>query len=280
MSGIGQFVQTTHGDKGWRAELELGFARSGPRTLLARRRHRGPLAVQRPFHPEGGTCHVYLLHPPGGVVAGDELGIRIAADAGAEALVTTPAAGKFYRSEGPWARQSVELEIGEGAALEWLPQETLVYEGARMASSMRVDLALGARFIGWEVLALGRPAAGEGFERGEATLDWRIHRAGTPLYLERQHLDARAFAAAWGLRGQSACGTLFAYPASAPGLEAVRGLIGEEPRRGVTLVDGLLVCRALDPRADVLRQFFQRAWEAIRPEVLGRAACPPRIWAT
>jgi urease accessory protein len=267
-------------DRGWRAELELGFTRSGPRTILARRRHRGPLAVQRPFHPEGEVCHVYLLHPPGGVVAGDELAIRIAAEAGAEALVTTPAAGKFYRSGGPEARQSVALDVGEGAALEWLPQETIVFEGARVASEVRVDLRAGARFVGWEILSLGRPAAGEGFGSGEARLDWRIRLDGQPLYLERQLWDCRAFGANWGLRGRAACGTLFAWPASEDALGEVRGLIGDGAGRGVTLIDGLLVCRALDGRADLLRQFFLRVWEIIRPGTVGRAACPPRIWAT
>ena len=266
--------------EGWLAELDLGFAPRMGRTVLARRRHRGPLKVQRPFHPEGEVCHVYLLHPPGGVVAGDQLAIRIAADPGARALITTPAAGKFYRSDGPLARQSVALEIGEGAALEWLPQETIVYEGARVASELSVDLREGARFLGWEILSLGRPAAGEGFASGEAGLDWRIRLGGQPLYLERLLLDSRAFRANWGLRGQAACGTLFAYPASSDSLDAVRELIGDAADRGVTLIDGLLVCRGLDPRADMLRQFFQRVWEALRPEVVGLSACPPRIWAT
>jgi urease accessory protein len=265
---------------GWRAELELGFARSGSKTILARRRHVGPLTVQRPFYPEGGVCHVYLLHPPGGVVAGDELAFRVAAETGAEALVTTPAAGKFYRSDGPLARQAVTLDVGAGAALEWLPQETIVYAGAQVVSDLRVELKTGARFIGWEILALGRPASGERFETGAARLDWRIDLDGQPLYLERQQWDAQACAANWGLRGRAACGTLFAWPASERALEAVRALIGEDLDRGVTLIDGLLVCRALDPRADWLRQFFLRVWETLRPEIVGRLACPPRIWAT
>jgi urease accessory protein len=236
--------------------------------------------VQRPFYPEGGVCHVYLLHPPGGVVAGDKLAIRVNADTGAEALVTTPAAGKLYRSDGPEACQTVTLQVAAGAALEWLPQETIVFEGARVASDMRIELQAGARFVGWEILSLGRPAAGEGFAKGVARLDWRITLDGQPLYLERQHLDAAAFSGNWGLRGRAALGTLFAYPATPSQLEAVRGLIGEAPGRGVTLIDGLLICRALDLRADVLRQFFLRVWEIIRPETMGRAACPPRIWAT
>lgn len=265
---------------GWRAELELAFARTPAKTILSRRRNLGPLKVQRPFYPEGGVCHVYLLHPPGGVVAGDELAISITADSGAEALVTTPAAGKFYRSEGLLARQSVSLSLGEGAALEWLPQETIVFEGARLASEMRIDLAAGARFIGWEVFALGRPAAGEGFGSGEVRLDWRIEREGHPLYLERQHLDPRAFQASWGLGGRSACGTLFAAPASQRSLDAVRELIGEAQDRGVTLIEDLLICRAQDAKAGEVQGFFRQIWQALRPEVTGREACPPRIWAT
>jgi urease accessory protein len=268
------------GTEGWRAELDLGFTRAGPKTLLSHRRHHGPLAVQRPFYPEGGVCHVYLLHPPGGVVAGDKLAIRVNADTGAEALVTTPAAGKFYRSDGPEARLAVTLQVAEDAALEWLPQETIVFEGALVASDMRIELQSGARFIGWEILSLGRPAAGEGFAKGAARLDWRITLDGQPFYLERQRLDAAAFSGNWGLRGRAALGTLFAYPATPSQLEAVRGLISEAPGQGVTLIDGLLICRALDPRADVLRQLFLRVWEIIRPGTIGREACPPRIWAT
>ncbi len=236
--------------------------------------------MQRPFYPEGEVCHVYLLHPPGGVVAGDRLAIRIAAADAAEALVTTPAAGKFYRSDGRAARQSLALDIEAGAALEWLPQETILYEGARAACDTRVELAAGARFIGWEILSLGRPAAGEGFARGAVTLDWQILRNGNPLFLEKLRLDPKAHRASWGSRGHAASGTLFACPASEQSLNAVRELIGEEPARGATLIDGLLVCRALDPRADLIRRCFQRVWEAIRPEIVGRAACPPRIWAT
>jgi urease accessory protein len=267
-------------ETGWRAELELEFARSGARTILAHRRHFGPLAVQRPFHPEGPVCHVYLLHPPGGVVAGDRLAIRIAAGEGAEALATTPAAGKFYRSEGRAARQSVHLKVASGASLEWLPQETILYEDARAALDLEVDLAPGARFFGWEVFSLGRPAAGEDFGRGEAALSWRIQREGRPFFRERLRVDRAALDSPWGLRGHSAFGTLFASPADAASLDRVRELIGDRPGIGATLVDGLLICRGVDERADRLRRFFETAWAALRPHVLGRDACPPRIWAT
>ncbi len=141
---------------GWHASLNLGFAASGDKTLLVKRQHVGPLTVQRPFYPEGGVCHVYILHPPGGIVGGDHLSIQVNAETGSDALVTTPATGKFYRSGGEQATQVVLIKVAENAALEWLPQETIIYEGAQLASLVKVDLAAGAKFIGWEILSLGR----------------------------------------------------------------------------------------------------------------------------
>ncbi|MDX8129257.1 urease accessory protein UreD [Methylomonas sp. OY6] len=264
----------------WEAELTLGFAPRGDKTALVNRSHRGPLTVQRPFYPEGEVCHVYLLHPPGGVVAGDRLTINASADTAAQALITTPAAGKFYRSGGGEARQTVNLTVADGASLEWLPQETIVYDGARLSANMHIELAEQSRFVGWEITALGRPAAGEGFSDGHAELNWRIQRDGRLFYLERQHLDAQAFQARWGLAGHSACGTMFVYPATPLHLEAVQALIGEEPNRGVTLIEGLLICRGLDERADVLKGFFERVWGLVRGDVVGKEVCAPRIWAT
>ena len=266
--------------QGWQAKLELGFAHHDGKTVLAHRRHFGPLTVQRPFYPEGGVCHVYLLHPPGGVVAGDCLTINIKAGTDCAALVTTSAAGKFYRSDGKLARQQVSLTVSSNATLEWLPQETIIYEGARVESELRLDLAAGARFIGWEILVLGRPAANEGFTSGEVGMNWQIFRAGELFFRERLIIDAQAFAANWGLNGHSACGTLFACPVTAVQLEAVQQLIGESAGRGVTLIDDMLICRALDNRADRLRDFFQQVWRTLRPDVVQRDACAPRIWAT
>jgi urease accessory protein len=266
--------------QGWQARLEMGFAHQHGKTVLAHRRHIGPLTVQRPFYPEGDVCHVYVLHPPGGVVAGDCLTIDINAATDSAALVTTPAAGKFYRSGGKLARQQVSLTVAENASLEWLPQETIIYEGARVLSELRLDLAAGARFIGWEILAMGRPAANEGFTYGEVSMNWQIFRVGELFYRERLMIDAQAFSANWGLKGHSTCGTLFACPATVKQLEAVQQLIGESAGRGVTLIDDMLICRALDARADRLRDFFQQVWRTLRPDVVLRDACAPRIWAT
>ncbi|OAI23462.1 urease accessory protein UreD [Methylomonas koyamae] len=264
----------------WEAELTLGFSQRGDKTALLNRAHRGPLTVQRPFYPEGEVCHVYLLHPPGGVVAGDRLTINANVESEAQALITTPAAGKFYRSGGGEAQQTVNLKVAEHSSLEWLPQETIVYDGARLSANMHIELAEQSRFIGWEITALGRPAAGEGFSDGCAELNWRIQRDGRLFYLERQHLDGQAFLARWGLSGHSACGTMFVYPATSLHLAAVQELIGDEANRGVTLIDELLICRGLDRQADLLKGFFERVWGVVRGDMIGKEVCLPRIWAT
>ncbi|MBS3963240.1 MAG: urease accessory protein UreD [Methylomonas sp.] len=265
---------------GWHAHLQLGFTRRYGKTVLTTRDHSGPLTIQRPFYPEGDVCHVYLLHPPGGVVAGDRLSITASALVGANALLTTPAAGKFYRSEGGEARQSVSLTVENEASLEWLPQETIIYQGARLTSDVQIDLAEHGRFVGWEINVFGRPAAGEGFAKGMATLNWRISRAERLLYLERQRLGAKAFQGRWGLAGHVACGTMFVHPVLPLHLVAVQDLIGDAPNRGVTVIEGLLICRGLDSRSDLLKAFFEKVWALLRENVIGREICLPRIWAT
>lgn len=266
---------------GWEAYLNLRFANRFNKTLLTHRNHKGPLTVQRPFYPEGGeVCHVYLLHPPGGIVGGDELTISITADPNSHALITTPAAGKFYRSEGLWASQTVNIDVAENAVVEWLPQETIIYEGAYLKSMININIANSARFIGWEILSLGRPASGEGFDYGAVDLNWQIRCQQRPLFLERLRLDAEAFAARWGLQGFSACGTFFAKSASKDSLTTVQNLIGNEACRGVTLIDDILVCRALDTRSDRLRAFFEQVWANVRPEIASRQVSTPRIWLT
>ncbi|HTQ36479.1 MAG TPA: urease accessory protein UreD, partial [Steroidobacteraceae bacterium] len=218
--------------KSWQARLELGFRREGGRTILAHRRHMGPLVVQRPFHPEGPVCHVYLVHPPGGIVGGDSITLQVDVETHAHALLTTPAATRFYRA-GPHPRATVHQLLAVRGALEWLPQETIVFEGARAHATTRVELAGDeARFLGWEVACLGRPACGEGFREGELLQDFLLYRDGQPLLLDRTRLagDSPALSAGWGLAGSRAMGTLLMYPAGGVDLAPLRRLQGGDAR--------------------------------------------------
>ena len=284
---------------GWQAELRLRFAvmPPSPATRLVARQHRGPLVVQRPFHPEGDPCHVYVVHPPGGVVGGDELRIDVQVEPGAHALITTPAATKFYRCDGRLSSQVQELRA-EGATLEWLPQENIFYRAALVRTATRVQVDASSRFIGWEIGCLGLPARGEPFDAGNLGLDFELWRSRTPanvatlagqerescspVFIDRLRLagDSAARDAGWGLAGGTAVGTLLATPAGSAELEAVRELIATHPTAGVTLVDGVLVLRALAAQAEPIRKLFIAAWHALRPNVIGREAVPPRIWNT
>ena len=265
---------------GWQAHLGLTFRTRGARTVLVRRDYAGPLVVQKPFYPEGAPCHVYLIHPPGGVVAGDRLRMDLDVEPHAHAVVTTPAAGKFYRSEGAVAHQAVRLAVASQGRLEWLPQETLLFEGTRVDASVDIALETGARFIGWEVMSFGRPAINEGFSHGRVDVSWRITQDGAPFYVERMAVDPEAFKAVWGLQGHAAVGAMFATPATPKHLEMVRSALGDARNVGVTLLDGVLICKVLGMRADLIRAQFEHVWHCLRPDTFGCPSCPPRIWST
>jgi len=279
---------TARASAGWEASLTLEFSARDARSVLSRRAHHGPLHVQKPFYPEAdGTCHVYLLHPPGGVVGGDELHIDVAVHPGAQALLTTPAATKFYRSGERYAAQTLRAQVADAATLEWLPQETIVFDGAWARSRTRVELARAARFIGWEVVCLGRPVNYETFTRGAWQQRLEVWRDGAPLFIDRSdvHGSAPILTQACGWAGHSVSGVLVCAATDLPRdvLENLRGSCVALQRDGVfaaTQLRGALVCRYLGHHAQHARTCLQRAWEILRPVLLGKSACVPRIWNT
>ncbi len=264
---------------GWQASLSLGFRKSLARTVLAERRHRGPLSVQRPLYPEGDLCHVYLLHPPGGVAGGDELNVQARVEPGAQALVTTPGATKFYRSAGPMASLTQELRVQDGT-LEWLPQENIFFPGAVAEIHTRVMLEGAGLFIGWEINCLGRTVLKERFEPGRALFHFSLYRQGRPILLERLNLNgAETLDGPAGLRGQPVIGTLVATLEDGSSLDGLRdSLSGDE--LALTWVDGLLVARYLGDSTERARNCFVALWQRLRPVVIGRPPCAPRIWNT
>lgn len=275
-------VVTADAAPGWHGRLALRYARRAARSALVKRTHSGPLYVQRTFHPEGdAVCHSYLLHPPGGIVGGDTLDVQVTVDAGAHALITTPGATKCYRSAGPQAGLTQQLVVADGAVLEWLPQETLCHAGARVQARTSIALARGASFIGWDILCLGRPAAGERFTAGELDLRVAITRDGRPLLLDRLHVTPDTGEGPAGWRGAAATGSLYASPSDETALAALRTLCAASPvAAGVTQLGELLVLRCLAPDTFAIRALFARAWASLRPALLGRAAVVPRIWNT
>ena len=269
----------------WRAELRLAYQRRGARTVLAERAHRGPLVVQRPLYPEGETvCHTILVHPPAGIAGGDRLALTLELGASAHVLLTTPGAGKWYRSAGARGELVQRIRVAEGGVCEFLPQESIVFDGALGTLATEVELVGSAVFIGAEMLCLGRTGAGERFTRGGLALRTRISRDGRPLWLERGVLEGGSalLEAAVGLDGAPVSATLLvAAPACDAGLlEAWRAIEPVAGRGAVTLLPGLLVARWLGPACEPGRTWLARLWGAARPAVAGRAMQVPRIWRT
>ncbi len=274
---------------GWPASLHLGFRRIEGRSTLHENRHRGPLRVQKALYPEGeSVCQAIVLHPPSGIAGGDQLEIAVDVAAAAHAQITTPGAGKWYRSGGTEASQTLALTVGEGATLEWLPQESIVFDGAIARMDTRVMLAADSRYLGWDTLCLGRAAAGERFRHGRFDLACRIERAGKPLWIERGGFagDDPMFASPAGWADSTVSGTLLCtFPElpqqAAALLEALRTIApADGARHGITVLPGLLVARYLGDNSEAARQWLARLWADLRPACCGRPAVIPRIWNT
>lgn len=281
---------------GWEARLELGVARDRDgKSRLRHALHEGPLRVQRPFYPEGqeGPCHLYVLHPPGGVVHGDSLELTLHVGREARTLLTTPGATKLYRAQGHLAYHSLPerariaqtFHCQAGALTEWLPQETIVFSGADASIATRVELADEATFAGWEIVCLGRPASAERFLHGALRTSLEVVRDGRLQYVERgRYRGGEAMLQApWGLGGAPVVALfIVASPrADSSWVDALREHVVSAPGTfAATLVSGLLLVRALCGSTREARALFEQAHAVLRPRYAGLSAVSPRIWST
>jgi len=273
-------------DRTWEAELTLRYERLDGRSVVTQRRHKGPLLVQKPFYPEGDeVCHSIVVHPPGGIVAGDRLGINLTVDIDAHALITTPGATKRYGSDGALAEQHIALKLAPGARLEWLPQEAIVFNSARARQSVSVELADDARYLGWDILVLGRIASQERLTDGHYEQAFKVSRNGVPLWLERGAIagNSMKLTSPVGLAGCPVVATLIAV-GNAPNAALVAAcraiVVSAGGRVAITAMPQVLIARYLGHRVEDAKNFLQFIWRELRPHYFGRAVQTPRIWAT
>ena len=270
---------------GWRAQLELGFERRGERSVLATRRHEGPLVVQKSLHPEGaGICHAIVVHPPAGIAGGDHLSLRATAGSQAHVVLATPGAGKWYRSSGAWAQQNIRFDVAADACLEWLPQETILFDGALAEMRSEIRLEEGARYLGWDIVCFGRSGSGERMTHGHCRMASRVEVQGKPRFIERADFAGGAahFEAPAGLGGYSVCGTLLAV-AAACDKDLVSACREHSPQTGegaVTLLPGVLLARYLGDSSESAKRYFLHLRRLLRPAIMGCDATDLRIWST
>ncbi|WP_062264016.1 urease accessory protein UreD [Endozoicomonas arenosclerae] len=275
------------GDKGWRAGIAVELSYHDGHTRMGRTRHYGPLRIQRPFWPEGkDLAHLYILHPPGGLVAGDELLQSFEAQEGAAGLVTTPAAGKVYfNGNGQLQKQLTSLVVQDQACLEWLPQETIIFNGAEAELNTSVELTGSGRYAGWDIVCLGRKASGEAFEQGKVIQNLQITLNDQAIYRERLELaaDSSLAQSLLGLNGKHVFGSLLMTLEQDPGCEHLHEILeihGWSNCAAITWRNGVFIARYLGSSPEQARKVFTELWRELRPKLNGRAGCTPRIWNT
>ncbi len=276
--------------KRWEARLDLGFTKSDGRSYLARRLHNGPLVLQKTLHPEGpAVCHGVVIHPPGGVAGGDELTLNVECDAQANALLTTPGAGKWYKANGLFSKQHLNFDLKEGACLEWLPQENILFDGSQVQFSAEVNLAPKAQYAAWEILCLGRQAQNETWQQGRLQQKVSIKRAGKVIWNERAFLSPsnRALKSLVGLNRHVVSASFVVAAGEVPQdvLDACRAIkpkttLDEKATYGVTALPEVFAARYVGLSSQCAKAYFEKLWHCLRPWYAGRTVVRPRIWNT
>jgi urease accessory protein len=274
----------------WEARLNLAFKYLNGRSYLANNLHFGPLVLQKTLHPEGdAVCHGVVIHPPGGVAGGDELTVNVDLQEDAQALLTTPGAGKWYKANGQFAQQHLNFNIQAHACLEWLPQENILFDGTQVKFSAEVNLATDAKYAAWEVLCFGRQAQGEQWQSGTMMQKLSIRRAGKLIWNERAFLEPahRTCKSIVGLAGNTVSASFVIAAGKVPTeiLDACRAIkpktmLDAHAKYAVTALPEIFSARYVGLSSQCAREYFEKLWQLLRPWYAGREVTRPRIWNT
>jgi urease accessory protein len=258
--------------------IALRVAALGGRTRRTNVHEDGSLRVRFP-NAAGDALEAVIVNTGGGMTGGDRFAVEIALGEGAHLIAGTAAAEKIYRSTGPDAAMDVRLEVGAGAQLVWLPQETILFDRARLARCIDIDLADNASLLMAEAVVFGRSAMGEAMAQGFFADRWRVRRAGRLIFADSARLDGavteklgQPASAAGGI----AIATVLMTPSDDGKLAAVRaladqfkgGFLGEV---GISQWGGIAVARLCAKDGAVLRHDLTAVLAALGAPV-------PRLW--
>lgn len=284
----------------WLANLSLEFSLTSSGSQLTHTKRNGPLSVQKAFYPEGRDCaHIYLLHPPAGIVSGDELHITIKINEQAHTLVTTPGANRFYRAREDLSIgdskqiQHCNIFIAKQAKCENFPLETIVYEGADGFNTVDVHLTNDSAYLGWDMTCLGLPRSGQLFKNGHYSQLNRVYCDNTLIYHDRISINPnnQIHQHSAGLNNLSVFATFMAYaPAGQVNDTEKKALIAQlrddiiaenaETKISISQIRQLLVIRYLGQHAQECKALFILLWQKMRPLYLNKDTSIPRVWHT
>jgi urease accessory protein len=258
-----------------RGAVRARFAALDGRSAIADLYEAGGLRLRFPRNAQ--TCEAVLVNTGGGIIGGDRAELSFSADAGADAMITTQSAEKIYRAQAEPAEIALSLEAGAGARLEWLPQETILFEGAKLKRNFTLDMAEDARVTLLEATTFGRLAMGEESINGLLADTWRLRRGGRLVYADNLRLDG----ALGETLDRKTCGNgarataLFLHlaPEAESLVDLARDLLAPAPCAwGASAWNGLLAIRLLSPQPEQIRAALVPLLETLR----GRPA--PRVW--
>jgi urease accessory protein len=279
----------------WQAYLRLAYEKRSRGVRLVKCEHEGPLYVQKAFYPEGPDCaHSYLLHPPGGLVTGDELSISIDVEEDAHALITMPGAGRVYRARdaGGVQTQNLDIKVAENSVIEWLPLETILFPNAHARMNTRFDLADNASLMTWEITCFGLPANEQDFAQGSCRQRMQIWREGRIRFNESLIVDDHNLVEPTilggnaGLRNAPVHGLFIAGPFAnqeqdiLDALHEVSDRCSDNELLACSQVAEFITVRYLGHCTEKARKLFTECWSILRPALLQREAVEPRIWRT
>lgn len=281
--------------KRWVAHLILRFAHQrianqASRSYLAFKQHQGPLVLQKSLHPEGPeVCHGVVVHPPGGVAGGDDITLNVSLASKSTALLTTPGAGKWYKANGQTANQHLQFGLAAESCFEWFPQENILFDGAQVGFSARIDLAADARYAGWEIVCFGRQAQQERWQTGYMHQNLAIYREQKLIWRETTKLTPQSLSicSIAGLADNAVNASFVVAAGAVPPqiLEDCRAIkpnvaLDLQARYGVTALPEIFSARYVGQSAQAAKQYFEQLWNVLRPWYADRDAVRPRIWNT
>jgi urease accessory protein len=265
------------------AEITVGDR--GGETRLRHLFQSDPCRILFPRVPRGSPMEAVIVTTSGGIVGGDRLRFALRAEKSAVAAITTQAAEKVYRSAGGTSEISIAVEVADGAFLEWMPQETILFDGARLRRTNLANIAGSGRLLSGEIVVFGRRARGETFSHGFLHDGWTIRRDGKTVWRDALRLDGDArklIVNPHAFDGAAACATMiYTGPDAEARLEFARACL-DPPSTGVraaaTRLGDVLVVRFLGRDAALLRARFADLWKNMRHAVAGHPARLPRVW--